>query len=108
MADKYDEAIAYLTKHPNQIRKAWNNPGRYRGGCLFQHLTPTGRILYQERMYGCPSLIRQGDWEACDDGLTKAAQDDERIPVKVDKNAVSALPAFAEIQRLADKLLGRE
>ena len=35
MSDKYDDAVAYLTAHPDEISWAWGRPAVHEAGCLF-------------------------------------------------------------------------
>ena len=68
MRDKYDDAIAYLTEHPEQIHQVWNNPEKYPAGCLFEYAgDPHARDI------GCLTLIRgPNSWIARDTGTHRS------------------------------------
>jgi hypothetical protein len=108
MPDKYDKAIAYLSEHPEEIGDAWTKPHIHRAGCLFEFLTPTGEAIYHGTYCGCPSIVKSGDAPACTKELTAAVKRNRGIPKLVHTLRVKHLPAFAEIQRLADKVLKRK
>lgn len=103
--DKYDEAIAYLTDHPQEIQKAWlercldenRKYYQHQSHCLFQRTTPD---------CGCLTQIRCGH-RAPTTKLAEEIRADERIPL-LDKNiTVADLPVFAEWQRRLDRELNR-
>lgn len=117
--DKYDEAIAMLTEHPDQLESAWcgSHPQHelHPAHCLFQHVTPSG---FQEKradgkVCGCLTLIRGATVRsayasvAWTDELTKEIGADQRIPVASEHVTVADLPVFAEWQRKIDKELQR-
>jgi hypothetical protein len=107
--DKYDRAIAYLKKNPENIHEAWingNRPGHPHGGCLFQHASKSG---YHDAKFGCLTQIRQGGDGAATVALTKAILSDHRIPNYAPRETdVEILPVFAEWQRKIDKVLKRK
>lgn len=103
--DKYDDAIAHFTAHPEQIRDAWEHPWVHPAGCLFLHC---GDVLDDDKQggrCGCLTQIR-----ACDTyvgptpKMTKEIRKDERIPLHPDEIQVEHLAAFAEWQRKIDPL----
>jgi hypothetical protein len=106
MKDKYDEAIEYLTEHPEHISTAWSVPddGTHQkivqAHCLFQHVGE----------YGCLTQIRLdpdcfGIFD--NDALTNEIARDERIPTTDSDITIKHLPVFAEWQRRLDKELNR-
>lgn len=108
MSDKYDDAIEYLTKHPDRIRECWRNPSRTDAGCLFAFITPDGwHASVGGKACGCPTLIRADATfsPAWTPELTEIIRNDERIPKHEAHITVESLPAFAEIQRLADRTI---
>jgi len=109
--DKYDRAIEYLRKHPDQIESAWAYGGNIRAHCLFKYVTPTGRPGVCKdgvRSCGCLTTIKSDDFVAFTPQLTKLILKDRRIPNNIDRVGVSDLPVFAEWQRRIDKELNRK
>lgn len=92
--DKYDLAIAYLSKHPRAIMRAWDSPYVHRAGCLFKFV-----------LDGCACLtqIRSGA-NLASERLTLKIRGDKRIPFSHDIITVGDLPVFAEWHRKLDKL----
>lgn len=112
MPDKYDKAIDYLTKNPDQIWANWACPSITTGGCLFQFATPNGHARHNETIYGCLTTIRSSEGHpfgglAYTPELTEAIQADERIPECGRKIKVEDLPVFAQWQRHIDRELNR-
>ena len=111
--DKYDEAVAYLTEHPDEISAAWCVPedgdesGCAKAHCLFQYVTPTGEACCGGRYCGCPTLIVGRSFRAWTDELTVAIRADQRIPKNPDNITIDHLSIFAEWQRRIDKELNR-
>lgn len=105
--DKYDEAIEYLTAHPEHIQQAWMNPcDRERGGCLFQFVAENGE--YGTGWCGCLLTVAALAQPACSEFLTEAIRADERIPIRQDRITVEHLPIFADWQRRIDAILDRK
>ena len=104
MSDKYDKAIEYLTDHPSEIERAWNNPRNHEMGCLF---TYAQHPVFDRFMCGCLTQIREGGMGAQTKELTKAIRADRGIPFRAEDITVETLPVFAEWQRRLDKELGR-
>lgn len=100
--DIYDREVARLTEEPELIRESWNN-----WTPLFQYISPNGRSQFEETHCGCPTMIRNGTRNAFTPELTSIIRDDERLPKCEDDITPAHLPVFAEVQRLADKLLNR-
>lgn len=98
--DKYDEAIEYLTAHPDEMPDAWGDTSEHKAGCLFAYLGDLG-----DTVCGCPTMVKNGFRSTSVLELTTAVRADPRIPRRVDDITVESLPAFADIQRLADKLI---
>jgi hypothetical protein len=108
--DKYDEAIDYLTDHPDRIRAAWDCGDHRRdqsdpwpGSVLFNFVGRDGcfSCLTQVRAWGGE------DEEGCalaDTPLLKAIREDHRIPHDPKDIKVSHLEFFAEWQRKIDAL----
>lgn len=106
MNDKYDEAIAYLTEHPDAIHTAWFSPRLHRAGCLFQFCTPDGAKGRRSDtlMCGCLTQVHgRGCNVAWTDELTEAIEQDNRLPACIDDVQVDDLPVFAEWQRRLDR-----
>jgi hypothetical protein len=108
MADKYDEAVAHLTAHPDEIYEAWMSAQDHTYGCLF-------RFLPNE--HNCLTMLRSEPWNGRSE-LSRRAAKDERLPTTRqflgEKTArieptwtleqrLASLPVFAEYQRLADQ-----
>lgn len=116
--DKYDRAIEYLTKHPEDLFMSWLFPERNTAGCLFAMASKTGGNVPG---VGCLTTIKNGtDYDGVDrvvegrPDLTQRIRDDPRIPVtsssaRRDKFSIPAESylALAEWQRILDKELGR-
>ena len=108
MADKYDEAIAYLTANPDEIQAAWDG-GYYRGeetsvqaACLFNYANSADDLNC-----GCLTQIRSDPTRhAHTFDLTREIRLDSRIPVCATDITVADLPVFAEWQRRLDKEIG--
>lgn len=104
MKDKYDEAMAYLFEHPEEIRDAWADPYDHVAGCLFQYATRGKPGIFEG--FGCLTMVR-GVCRAATQELTAAIRADERIPRSVEDATADTLPVFAEWQRRLDKELER-
>lgn len=107
--DKYDEAIEYLTRHPEEIVHAWgmfSHPAH----CLFQMVdpAPTTSIRRIDGVAcGCLTMIRRGPFQAWTDALTIEIRADLSIPSEVYDVTIHHLPIFAKWQRRLDRELGR-
>lgn len=100
--DKYDQAIAYLTKHPEEIMAAWMGFNTHIAGCLFAFLSPSG---FTSGLYGCATIIKADERHyALTPTMTEAIQGDDRIPKYRSEITVESLLAFAEYQRQADAI----
>jgi len=103
----YDEQIAYLNEHPNQILYHWERPSLW--GPLFKKISiePIG---YTEQNCGCLTQIRnESDRLAYIQGiadleLTNEIRNDKRIPLEVKDITVDDLPIFKEWQERIDAL----
>lgn len=110
--DKYDEAIAWLTEHPDQIQAAWWPPdgdeilATQQAHCLFQTTAP--RPL-GAKPCGCLTEIRCAPhlFTGPSPSLHDQIAGDNRIPKAFDEIGAEHLPVFAEWQRRLDKELGR-
>jgi hypothetical protein len=111
--DKYDEAIAYLTEHPDEIEEAWMDGSIYPpdeddkkkinpGACLLRMLKSTGMCLTMMKN----SKNRSGDPYLL--ALVVEVNADDRIPDEDVKITVESLPAFAEWQRRFDREFNRK
>ena len=105
MADVYDEAVAHLTEHPDEIYESWGDYSGL-GGLLFMD---AARDDYDrnDMLCGCLTQIRCGIFRAQTNELTEAIRADERIPSNGGDITVEHLPLFAEWQRRIDAELGR-
>ena len=91
MSDEYDDAIAYLTEHPEGIKSAWLCGDTHQAGCLFRFVdTENPGCLTMIR--GNPKKYNGGKWH---DEIAA----DIRIPVRSEDITVENLPVFAEWQR---------
>ena len=130
MPDKYDAAIEYLTRNPDEIREAWGSPREYegRGGELFGFVGPdwgSNNNRYDVRgdvsgTCGCLQQIRlaykseeveyMNELDSTDMALSYWPRQwariamDRRLPWDEDKIGVEHLPVFAEWQRKIDDL----
>ena len=100
--DAYDEAIEYLTAHPNEILDAWDYPARKPGGVLFSIVSKNNAMCC-----GCLVQIAGCAFKAQTPELTAAILADKRIPTNRESIRVEDLPVFAEWQRRIDHELGR-
>lgn len=98
MKDKYDQAVKYLTTHPEKIYMQW-----IRGADLFQFAHRMPQAPYA---CGCITMIKGGGYHAQTPEITAAIKDDPRIPEDVDDITPENLPVFAEWQRRLDRDLG--
>ena len=111
--DQYDEAVEYLTAHPEKINRAWLLTDEEPGGCLFLFADEFSSGTGNGRMTGCLTMIRQGDCLAQTDDLTEAIRSDTRIPTSrglddmTEAERIASLPVFAEWQRRIDAALDR-
>jgi hypothetical protein len=114
--DRYDEAIAYLTEHPEDIVEAWDTPLDNPGGALFM-----GCKRFPDLYSCCLTQVASGQADAETYELTKRIREDMRIPrfTTAAKAAeaswndlfpikVEHLPVFAEWHRKMDIELNRE
>lgn len=104
MKDKYDEAIEYLTEHPEEIYETWNSAisnSELPGACLFRACSNDSK-----KCYGCLIQVRYREYPAQTPELTAAILADKRIP-PANEITVEDLPVFAEWQRRLDKELNR-
>jgi len=100
--DKYDEAVAYLTEKPMEIIEAWECPGQYDPGVLFQFTTSDGMNHFDNGIRcGCLTQVRRGA-NSANCHLTEAIRSDDRIPTVIDDVTPSHLPIFAAWQRYLD------
>jgi hypothetical protein len=110
MKDKYDEAVEYLTEHPEMIDAVWNEPDEFSAGCLFGFASPDGSRMYaigNNATCGCLTEVKAGNFRAYTHELTAAIRADNRIPEDGSEITSADLPVFAEWQRRIDAGLGR-
>lgn len=103
--DKYDEAVAYLTKNPDEIYDAWNMASTHvpvKGSCLFVPCDLT--VL---TVCGCLTQVRGLEYDAATPRLTRAIRADRGIPKRGESIKPRHLKRFAYWQRRLDKELGR-
>lgn len=110
--DKYDEAIEYLTKHPEEIVLAWyerhTSEKQHPAHCLFAMASKTGLSDSGPPTCGCLTQIRgDGRHIAETEFLTAEIKADLSIPSSIDDVTVHHLPIFARWQRRIDQELGR-
>lgn len=105
--DKYDEAVEYLTENPHNIPFAWASPYDVKGGELFKFLSFGDTWQEANTQCGCPSMVKRASAmapEAFCKELTDFVRQHNGIPLLSKEIAAEHLPAFAEVQRYADKL----
>lgn len=98
MRDIYDEEIARLTANPDDIEESWNH---YHP--LFELIDARGICCCPTQFKGCKEIYGG----KVDPLVAKKIFEDERIPTNVKYITVESLPAFAEVQRLADNIYGK-
>jgi len=111
--DKYDEAIAYLTENPDEIKDAWGDPSNsVPGSVLFGYVGPewTDCSMSKDGIHrcGCLQQIRQDEdgeeftswWPE----ITRQIRQDRSIPKDHEEIGVGDLEAFAKWQRIVDDL----
>lgn len=108
--DKYDRAIAYLTKHPHLITRAWYLPApddRSRlaaAHCLFADM----RRRASDQGFGCLTQIRvDPNFYRGPRGLHTKIARDKGIPKSAEGIRPKHLQRFAYWQRLIDELAER-
>ncbi len=115
--DKYDKAIQFFTKNPDEIQGYWGCPDTS-NGCLFKFMSAKSEykkndpadeayIVNGENYYcGCLTQIKGGPdlYAAFDKKLTDQIINDPEIPDRPSAITVESLPVFAKYQRKADKL----
>ena len=95
--DEYDEAVTYLTQHPDEIIAAWNYPWYHSAGCLFVPTTRGG---------GCLTQVKAGNMSAPTPELAAEIRDDGDLPPDVSGITAKNLHVFAAWQRRLDRELG--
>lgn len=99
--DAYARMVEYLTAHPNEIYKAWQNIYAHWCGPLFYYCG-TGLAC------GCLTQIRLHPFRVAQtDELTLAIRADDRIPKHGNDIRPEHLPTFSAWQRRIDRELGR-
>ncbi len=98
--DRYDDAIDYLTEHPDEIVDAWGD------GRTFPDPRPGPQCLFNYVAEGCGCLTQIRDMcaNAPTESLTEAIRSDNRIPSDEFDITVDELPVFAEWQRTLDAM----
>lgn len=115
--DKYDEAIEYLNKHPEEIEHAWMECGwkgeplrDHPAHCLFAVANKTGKLpnFQGNGTCGCLTQIRFSKGHVAETkSLTAAIKADLSIPEVIKDVTIHHLPIFAKWQRRLDRELGR-
>ena len=124
--DRYDEAVEYLTAHPEEIYKSWANPYCEPGGCLFGFYTKEPAAYIWDAYgsaCGCLTQAKAGqvvvynkckiELRAFTQELTDEIRNDPRIPnsppnqglaesIAYCKTWAPVLPVFAEYRRKLD------
>lgn len=121
--DRYDVAVRFLAKFPNQIGVAWwsetfrRSKGAGMAHCLFQFATPTGEGQTRQDglQCGCLTQVRQAcgrprnaasrkapQHVAFTEQLTRDIADDARIPFDIFEfeAEVAGLPYRERVERL--------
>lgn len=111
VADKYDEAMAYLKGHPEKITDAFRYPETHPAGCLFGFLSLTGRYCSSNSTKsgacGCPLQVRCGMNVAYTEHLTRMIRKDRLLPASHDAIRLRHLKRFAFYQRKMDAIRKR-
>jgi hypothetical protein len=106
--DAYQQAVEFLTEHPDKIMEAWSFPSASPGGCLFYYVNRFGPWFWCDgKVCGCLTFVKSGRMEAETLQLTEAIRSDERIVGNEKDLTVDHLPIFAGWQRRIDQILGR-
>jgi hypothetical protein len=120
MSDKYDDAIAYLTEHPDEVENAWKRPYTYGpigrtahvAGCLFQGVCRTAAEYYDVRNpMGCLTQLKMypDNYKyACSPETREEIIKDPEIPARSGCFSLDDLQRFAYWQRRLDQELNRE
>lgn len=87
MKDKYDEAVDYLTQHPDQIYKAWQRMSSHEAGCLFKFVTDVPGSGCLTMVHSVPKEFTGGEWH---DEIVA----DKRIPCAGSEIKVEDLPVL--------------
>ena len=102
----YEDAIEYLTAHPEEIHRAWAEPLNKRGGSLFGFTSKDGTSQHGP-LIGCLTAIRGKSNDLyvsqCSPEITEAIRADSRIPSWCGDITVESLPVFAEWQERLDR-----
>lgn len=123
--DYYDKAVQHFTQNPDEIFMAWDNPDAHVFGKLFQYLCckSAGMSWRNSQRFGCPTMIKyEVDYNeealtfvAESQALTEMCKEAElpnmsKYVWREDsgRDLIPYLKTFAEIQRAADKELGRQ
>jgi hypothetical protein len=110
--DAYDEAVAYLKEHRDEIFGAW------RDGFVTEELNPHhAHILFRPcghrrwnadgQLCGCLTQVKNGMGVAATPELTEAIRLDQKVPEYGTQIRAHHLEAFADWQRRIDRELGR-
>lgn len=105
MPDIYDQEIEYLLANPGEIFKHWGSSSP-----LFSYLTESRTVSFVgNKSCGCPTMIKGFEDVAQADQLTELVCNcplipDDECDIIADR---PMLEAFADIQREADRVLGR-
>ena len=102
----YDDAVAFLTEHPERIPFAYMNP-RKKGGSLFRFVQQKQPPKGSTRHCACLIQIRGGLGGAELPELTAAIRADERLPTRREDIRVEHLAVCAEWQKRCDRALER-
>ena len=113
----YAAAVDFLTKHPDEIERAWMAPFENQGGSLFVFASPDGRRSSNSDISGvcCLTQLKNRGRGDTIEGLPrrvgakllKELRADDRIPSDPDNITAESLPAFAERQGQMDKAFGK-
>jgi hypothetical protein len=105
--DVYDDAVEWLTAHPDRISPAWQRPYSSRFGFLFGFTGADTADRDCEVATGCLTQVKAGFANAGTPALTEAIRADPRIPDSMRGINPTNLHVFAEWRRRLDKEFGR-
>ena len=108
--DAYDRAVTYLKERPDEIPTAWVEATSHPAGMLFAFANRekmAGGHDAHGQPFGCPTMIRSGQYGAATLKVRDAIRRRRSIPDDPDDIRVEHLPAFASVQRMVDKALRR-
>lgn len=106
MPDRFDAAVAYLTKHPQDIRMAWDGWYVHPAGDLFRPCSPGRERLADGYPAGCLTQVKNRTRNAFTPDLTSAICSLANVPFVPGDITPADLPIFAAWQRAMSAYFG--